>query len=188
MSTVVVLGAGIAGMEFRRRGIDVRLHTGIRHVEPGRVILADDTAIAADFIMLMPPYRGSRAMLDSPGLSDDRGFVRCDLSLRHPRFPEIFAVGDGVALDVAKTGHHAQLQAKVAAQNIASLIAGDVPWAKFRPELFCSLPLGRSRGLLGIWRPSPPSLSNFQLQITYAGRPALWMKVALERYSLWKVR
>ena len=69
------------------RGIEVRLHTGIRRVEPGRVILADDTAIAADFIMLMPPYRGSRAMLDSPGLSDDRGFVRCDLYNSRRKWP-----------------------------------------------------------------------------------------------------
>lgn len=178
----------IVEAEFRKRGIRMHLNTGISAVESGRVALSNGAQLPSTFTLIMPPYRGSQAMMASPDLVEGRGFVMCDLSMQHPRFPEVFAAGDGVNLDVPKTGHNAELQAKVAASNVASILEGKEPTAQFSPELFCNMPLGRSRGLLGIWKPSPPALANFQVQVTYAGRPAMWMKAAFERYYLWKLR
>lgn len=174
--------------ELRKRNIRCHPNAAIVGVEPHRVLLADGTALPSAFTLVMPPYRGSAATQASPELADARGFVRCDTALRHPHFPEIFAAGDGAALDAAKTGHHAWLQAKVAARNIAAFLSGKEATATFRPQFACNLSLGMAKGLIGFWQPAPPALGNVQVQLTYAGRPAHWMKVLLERYALWKIR
>lgn len=174
--------------ELRKRNIHCYPNTPIHGVEAGRVLLADGRTLPAAFTMVMPPYRGSAAMQESSELADARGFVRCDAALRHPQFPEIFVAGDGAALDTAKTGHHAWLQAKVAARNIAAFLSGKEATATFRPQFACNLSIGTAKGLIGFWQPAPPALGNLQVQFTYAGRPAHWMKVLLERYVLWKIQ
>lgn len=174
--------------EFAQRGIAVRVDTRVQRVDAGRVWLADGGAIRSDFTLVMPPYRGSRAMQQSPDLVDGQGFVQCGPNMQHPRFANVFTAGDGVGLDVLKTGYHAEQQAKVAAQNIVSLLQGGQPTATFRPETICDIPLDRSRALLGFVRPAPSAFRNLQIQFTYTGRAAIWFKTALEQFHLWRVR
>lgn len=172
---------------LEQRGI--RLRTSVRavRVEKSAVVFDDGTRSEASLIILDPPYRGPSPLHRSP-IADAAGFVRCNLRMHNPDYPEVFAAGDCVALDVPRTGHHARLQASVVARNVAARVAGREPRAVFRPSTMLDVPLGSREAVFSLWKPSPPALGPWQVQITHLGRAPLWLKHALERYILWELR
>ena len=77
-----------------RRGVDVRLGTGVRAVDKELVHLTDGTTIAAGTIVWATGVRaeGLAATLGTPTTRGGRLVVEADLSI--PGHPEVFAIGD----------------------------------------------------------------------------------------------
>ncbi|BDG62396.1 NAD(P)/FAD-dependent oxidoreductase [Caldinitratiruptor microaerophilus] len=176
----------VVARALEQRRIRLRTATRVRQAEPGCLVLEDGTRLGAELLFIDPPYRGP-APLHCSSLADAAGFVRCNLHMQNPDYPEVFAAGDCVALDGLKTGHNARLAGGVVAQNLAAVVGGGPPRARFRPSTLVDLPLGSRDAVFSIWKPSPPALGNWQIQITHAGRAPMWIKHALERYFLWQI-
>ena len=96
------------------------------------VELADGTTFESRYSLIIPPLGGARAVADSPGLANPKGFIPVDRHYRHKDFPNIHAVGVAVALppvedtpvpvNFPKTGHMTEQMAKIAARDIAAEI------------------------------------------------------------------
>lgn len=71
-----------------------------------------------DMIHVVPPQKAPDFVRVSP-LADTSGFVEVDqASLRHKRFPEVYALGDACSAPNAKTAAAARKQAPVVAHNL----------------------------------------------------------------------
>jgi sulfide:quinone oxidoreductase len=121
--------------EFARRGITGHRGYVVDHVEPGRVVFADDQRLGYDLLVSFPPYAAATTYA---GLeADDRGFLATDeASRRLPGHPEVYAVGDTADFPV-KQAFLALLQADVAAELIAAEVMGKSTEARFDPTSMC---------------------------------------------------
>ena len=171
--------------ELERAG--VRLLTGetVAAVREREVVLKSGERVHGDLIFAAPPYRGTDALLNSKGLTDRQGFVRVDRSMQSPDFPNVYAVGDGVAFEGPKSGRMAELQARVAAHNLAMQILRKKPSPakRFKSHLACIMELGAGRGLFS-YRKDSPGQGPMTFTMTVSGRIPHLAKAALERYFL----
>ncbi len=127
-------GETMLKMFLKMQGIDYRVDAAIKEVTEDAVILEDGEVIPAKWKMLVPPFRGSKVVMDSPGLGDAKGFIETDGTYRHNRYPNIFAAGLAVQVEnpflgkvpfgVPKTGYPTDEMAKTAAENIEKLMEG----------------------------------------------------------------
>ncbi len=132
-----------------------------------------------------------RAIAESPGLGNPKGFVPVNENYRHQAFTDIYAVGVAVAfppveetpvpVNFPKTGHMTEQMAAMAAHNIAAELLSDGKMARaLRAK--CILDMGDRAVLIKAdpFRP-PRNVARFS-----EGRHWLWAKKAFERYYLWK--
>lgn len=79
--------------EFEHR--DIRYHTSaaVNEITPECVALVDGKSFDSIFSMIIPPLNGVKAIVDSPGLGNPKGFIPIDAYHRHKEFPEIYARG-----------------------------------------------------------------------------------------------
>lgn len=134
---------------FRQHEINVHLDTYLTSVEADRLHFKDGTIKPFDLCVLVPPYRGIKALEDS-GLTDERGFVpvspttmRASQSTNY----NIYAIGDGNALPGPKQGHLALMQAQIAAEHLAWRINQSGTVRAYLPEFKCVMDMGDDRGL-----------------------------------------
>jgi sulfide:quinone oxidoreductase len=144
--------------------------------------------------MIIPPLAGVRAVAESPGLSNPKGFVPADDYYRHPEFPGIFTVGVAVAMppveetpvpvNLPKTGHMTEQMAKIAAGAIAAEVRGSAPFTHpLAAE--CILDMG-DRG--AHFKADPVRPPRNRVPKLSDGRRWLWAKKAFERYYLSRAR
>jgi sulfide:quinone oxidoreductase len=134
---------------FRSRGIEVHLNVELVRLDERHLYFQDGTVRPYDLCLLIPPFRGARA-LEGSGLTNERGFVPVDLrTMRADQSQHfnVYAVGDAIANLGPKQGHLALMQADVAAAHIAWRInrGGFVP--AYLPEFKCVMDLGGGEGL-----------------------------------------
>lgn len=120
---------------FKLYGIRWHVNASIKEVQANRIVLADGRELPYSMSMLMPPFRGTAPVRNSPGLGDEKGFLPCDDSYRHERFANIYSAGlavqvkppfgkCAVAFGVPKTGYPSDVQGKIVAHNIANALTG----------------------------------------------------------------
>lgn len=132
-----------------------------------QVVVADNAAgtkqsIAFDFMHTVPPQSAPDWLRATP-LPDPAspgGFVEVDKhTLRHTRFPEIFALGDAGSTPNSKTGAAIRKQAPVLVENLRAVLAGADPTARYSGYASCPLTTGRDKLLLAEFdysmRPAP---------------------------------
>lgn len=165
--------------EMARRGIRTHLGHKMLRFEADRVV-TEGGEIPADLIMFMPgvtglPWFGEAGLPLSPG-----GMIRADAKCRVDGMEDVWVVGDAGSFPgpewLPKQAHQADLQAKAAAANIASALAGREPAAEFKPELICIVDTLDS-GILVFRSPS----MNF---VGPRNRVFHWMKRAFENHYL----
>jgi sulfide:quinone oxidoreductase len=120
--------------EFEERDIRYRTSTAISRITDISVELVDGHQIESSYSLILPPLGGVKAISDSSGLGNPKGFVPVDEHYRHKDFPNIYAVGVAVALppveetlvpvNFPKSGHMTEQMALVAAHNLAADIQG----------------------------------------------------------------
>lgn len=133
-------------------GIELRTSTELVAVDGERrtatLATADGTEeLGYDVLDVVPPQSGPD-WLAATGLTspeDPLGFVEVDpLTLRHPRFPEVWSLGDAAATRNSKSGGALRMQATVLAKNIVAVLRGREPVAEY--DGYSVAPFTVSRG------------------------------------------
>lgn len=181
--------------EFAEKGITVYTNAVVREVLPNQVILGDGTTLPFEFSLFVPPFRGVDAVVNS-GLGNPKGFVAVDDYYRHPSYPNLYVTGVAVAIapreatpiptGVPKTGFMTERMSKVIARNIAADILGRdmqaLPVTQL--DVTCIADLGKTAAYLT----AAPALPPRQKTYLKKSRWARFMKVAFERYFLFRLK
>lgn len=146
------------------------------------------------FAMMMPAFRGIKALQGIEGLVNPRGFVLVDRKQRNAKFPNVFSVGVCIAIPpaeatpvptgVPKTGFMIESMVTATARNIRALADGKQPTEEASWNAVCLADFGDS-GVAFVALPQiPPRNVNWSSE----GRWVHVAKVAFEKYFLRKVR
>jgi len=137
-----------------RRGIDARFGHELVAVRPDAreaVFRSGDDEVVMPYELLhaVPPQAPPVVVASSP-LADADGWLEVDRhTLRHPRHPEVFALGDASSLPTSKTAAAIRAQAPVVVNNLLrGLGERDGPAASYDGYAACPLVTGYGRVVL----------------------------------------
>lgn len=119
-------------MLFEDRGVDTMMNHTLTAIDASakRATFTTDTGteeVEYDYIHVIPPQRAPEFVVQS-GLAwtdkwADQGWVECDMqTLRHLRYPEIFALGDVAGVPKGKTAASVKWQVPVVEDHLVAAI------------------------------------------------------------------
>ncbi|MDQ7879674.1 FAD-dependent oxidoreductase [Microbacterium sp. QXD-8] len=133
------------GIELRTRSVLLRVDSATQEV----VIGGPDGPehLHYDVLNVEPPQSApdwlKASVLPAPGASG--GFVEVDpRTLRHPRFPHVWALGDAAATTNSKCGGALRKQTWVLARNLSRVLRGKEPKARYDGYAVCPFTVSRS--------------------------------------------
>jgi NADH dehydrogenase FAD-containing subunit len=146
---------------------------------------------------VVPPFAGQELIRATPGLSDDKGYIPVADTYQSKAYPQIYAAGiaaqvpvpwqTSVPIGIPKTGFPTESMAKVAARNIAAAIKGEPP-VKHKDfgdmAAVCMMDAGSNGVMILADHMLPPR----KAAVMIPGPQTHAMKVAFEKYYLWKSR
>lgn len=146
------------------------------------------------FSMMLPAFRGVKAVHGIEGLTNPRGFILTDKHQRNPKYPEIFGIGVCIAIPpvgktpvpvgVPKTGFMIESMVSATAENLTQLLDGQEPTHEATWNAICLADFG-DKGVAFIAQPQiPPRNVNW----SGSGGWVHTAKVGFEKYFLGKVR
>jgi sulfide:quinone oxidoreductase len=104
--------------------------------------------LEAEIKILFPDWVPHEFLRGLP-FTDSEGFVKTDLSMRNPDYPEIFAAGDAAAVTVPKLGAIGHQQCEIVGRQLAGelgqMLASDAD-SRLQPEVFCIGDMGDNQG------------------------------------------
>jgi sulfide:quinone oxidoreductase len=194
---------GLLESELRAKGINWicnavvdKVENGVMHVtekdENGEVKKQHEVPFA--YSMMLPPFRGVKAIQGIEGLVNPRGFVLIDEFQRNPAYQNIFAVGVCVAIapleqtpvpvGVPKTGFMIESMVAATAHNIREICKGKEPTHKATWNAICFADMGNT-GVAFVAIPQNPPRNTAWMR---GGKWVHWMKIIFEWYFLRKVK
>ena len=190
-------GESLLGMFFKKEKITARTEATVDHVAADALVLADGSEIPSAYSMVIPPFLGQQVIRDNPALTDEKGYVNVRATYQSDKFDDIYAVGIAAAVEVPwqsavpvgipKTGYPTEVQAHVAAKNIAAQIRGTAP-TETKPfadiKAICVMDAGNNGVIILADRMLPPRKHG----VLIPGPQAHIMKLGFEKYFLWKMR
>ena len=153
----VMLGAKYYGDVLRqvaeKRGIDVRFKHDLNEIRPQsrEAVFRDlendkEVVVRYDLIHVTPPM-GAPDFLKGSALANEAGWVDVDpQTLRHRRFPNVFALGDASSLPTSKTGAAIHAQAPILVENLCAALEDRAPERQY--DGYTSCPVVTSYGKL----------------------------------------
>jgi sulfide:quinone oxidoreductase len=166
-----------------RRGIEtlfrhklVELRPDAREAVCASVDGGESVAIPYDLVHVTPPM-SSPDVIKRSSLADARGWVEADKhTLRHPRYPEVFSLGDCAGLPTSKTGAAIRKQAPVVVANLLAAMHEKPLTAAYDGYSSCPVVTGYGRLMLA--------------EFDYDGQPAETFPFdqSKERYSMWLLK
>ncbi len=194
---------GLLESEMRGKHIKWLTSTRVKKVEDGKMTveeIADDGSVKAEkelpfaFSMMLPAFRGVKAVRDIEGLSNPRGFTLVDNHQQNQKYKNIFAVGVCVAIPpmgptpvpcgVPKTGFMIESMVTATAHNIGNLVRGKEPDRVGTWNAVCLADFGDS-GIAFVAQPQiPPRNVNW----SSSGKWVHLAKVGFEKYFIRKIK
>lgn len=172
-----------------RYGIEIRYESELTAVDAAHreLTLTGPTGsetLAYDLLHAVPPQTAPAWLAEGPltDPSSPQGFVAADPhTLQHPRYEDVFALGDIAHLPTSKTGAAVRKQAPVVAANVLATLNGGSLGASYDGYTSCPLVTARDRVVLAEFdydmRPRP----TFPLIDTAKERRDMWV---FKRYLL----
>lgn len=156
--SVVPVNDRVAEM-FAGRDIAVNYSHVLKAIDPGAkqatyATESGDITLDYDFIHVVPPMRAPDAVLASPlpwqdGALAADGWIEADReTLRHPRYPNVFAVGDIAGVPRGKTAASVKWQVPVVVDNLVAETAGRTPQAVYNGYTSCPMVTGIGKAML----------------------------------------
>lgn len=144
---------------FAQRGVAVNYSHVLKAIDPGAkratyATPAGDLTLDYDFIHVVPPMRAPDAVRNSPlpwrdGPLAADGWVEADkATLRHPRYPEVFAVGDIAGVPRGKTAASVKWQVPVVVDNLVAETAGRKPSKTYNGYTSCPMVTAIGKAML----------------------------------------
>ncbi|WP_398953963.1 FAD-dependent oxidoreductase [Streptomyces sp. GC420] len=175
----------------KRYGIEVRFQSEVTAIDDGgrKLVVTDRTSgaeetLAYDMVHAVPPQSAPDWVKASP-LADPAnplGFIEADKhTLQHPRYPEIFSLGDAANLPTSKTGAAVRKQAPVVTANLLSVMKGARPTRMYDGYTSCPLVTARDKMLLAEFDYDQQPRPSFPLIDTTKERRDMWL---FKRYGL----
>lgn len=133
-----------------RKGIRVVPDFMIERVDPDarRIIAYDEQEVEYDLLVSVPVNMGDEAVARS-SLGDELNFIEVDKhTFVHPRYPNLFALGDAAALPTSKAGSVAHFAVDCFAENFLRLIDGLEMLPSYDGHANCFIESGFGKGLL----------------------------------------
>lgn len=155
-------------MLFGERGFKTHYSHVLKKVDPARKLatfnvtskdpatgtdVTSQQELPYDYLHVIPPQRAPQ-FIRSSGLSwadkwTDQGWVECDQkTLRHLRFPEIFALGDVAGVPKGKTAASVKWQTPVVEDHLVAAISGQEGTAIYDGYTSCPLITRVGRAML----------------------------------------
>ena len=166
-----------------KRGIETKLRhhlVELRAAAKEAVLENLDTGVretvSYDMIHVTPPMSAPDFIKSSP-LADGNGWVDADkFTLQHPRFPNVFALGDASNLPTSKTGAAIRKEAPVLVKNLLAQMRGKPLTARYDGYTSCPIVTGYGRLILA--------------EFDYDGNPAetFPFNQAKERWSMYLLK
>lgn len=103
--------------------------------------------IAYDVLNVVPPQSAPDWIKNSPlaGPRSEGGFVEVDTrTLRHPRYPNVWTLGDAAATTNSKCGGALRKQTLVLARNLVAVLRGEEPGDSYDGYAVCPFTVSRS--------------------------------------------
>jgi sulfide:quinone oxidoreductase len=138
-----------------RKAIDLRLQHNLVELHPERkeaifehLATHERVTIPYDMAHVTPPMSAPDVIKQSP-LAGPAGWVEVDkFTLQHPRFPNVFPIGDCSGLPTSKTGAAIRKQAPVVVRNLLSAMRGEPLTAKYDGYTSCPIVTGYGKLVL----------------------------------------
>lgn len=138
-----------------RKGIETRFRHNLIEVRPEtkeavfeQLETGETVVIPYDLLHVTPPQSAPDVVKRSP-LAAESGWLEVDKhTLRHPRFPNVFSLGDASSLPTSKTGAAVRAQSKVLVANLVAALAGGEPQARYDGYTACPIVTGYGRLVL----------------------------------------
>ena len=148
-----------------RKSIDIRIKHNLVEIKPDQkeaifehLDTKERVTIPFDMIHVTPPM-SAPDLIKSSILANAAGWVEVDkYTLQHPRFLNVFPIGDCSGLPTSKTGAAIRKQAPVLVKNLISAIQGKSLEAKYDGYTSCPLVTGYGKLVLA--------------EFDYEGKPA----------------
>lgn len=125
-----------------------------------------------DMIHVVPPQTAPDFVRTSP-LAAVSGFIEVDeATLRHPRYPNVFALGDACSASNAKTAAAVRKQAPIVAVNALAALEGREPVADYDGYGSCPLTVERGKIVLAEFGYGGKLLPSFPTWLIDGTRPS----------------
>lgn len=139
----------------REREMEVNLEHELRELRPDAreavfrdLAAGEDVVVRYDLIHVTPPMSAPDFVKESP-LANADGWVEVDRhTLRHVRYPNVFALGDASSLPTSKTGAAIRKQAPVLVENLLAAREGRPPEAVYDGYTSCPVVTGYGKLIL----------------------------------------
>lgn len=172
------------GIEVRKNSEVVSVDGAARGVEIVNNAQGTKETIPFDLLHVIPP-QSAPDVVKASALADPAspfGYVEADLyTLRHKRFGNVFALGDVANLPTSKTGAAVRKQAPVVVDNLAAVLQGAQPPARYDGYTSCPLVTARDKMLLAEFDYDLNPTPTIPVIDTTKERRDMWL---LKRYVL----
>ena len=152
------------------KGIELHTFFNVETIDPERKVVQslEGEELPYDLLILVPPHRGSKLVIDS-GLAPPSGWLPTDHhTLQVGGRPNVYALGDATDLPLSKAGSTAHFEAPIVAERIAAAIQGREPEGKhasYTGKVMCFFEVGDGKGTLLQFDynnpPHPPKPNRF---------------------------
>jgi sulfide:quinone oxidoreductase len=152
------------------KGIELHTFFNVEAIDPIRKVVQslEGEELAYDLLILVPPHRGAKLVIDS-GLAPASGWLPTDHhTLQVGGRPNVYALGDATDLPLSKAGSTAHFEAPIVAERIAATVQGREPngkHASYTGKVMCFFEVGDGKGTLLQFDydhpPKPPKPNRF---------------------------